>query len=403
MIAQTIVLQYYKSMKNNETLAVRLSTEEKTALDKLRMHLGLSSLGEAVRHLIRTCATSEPTLDELMANIENLALCDESTIFATKEQLQALHNEKVDITSLVRTIAAKIAQHIEQNGWPLPPNEFSLGEVVQDLQQGGRTKAAKLIKSRFLSFWSAGENPTALAADPLELEKILRYRCGINKTNEMFDIRFSEVRRAMTVQHRTVSFFQPKNAFDLYKRLLGDLTNPCVWDPSSGFGARLLGFYAAYPAGVYYGNEPAKLTYQDNIALVEDLGGSLYVEKLGSEFGHPYIDPESLDLVFTSPPYFDKERYFQEKTQAWFGRTEKEWIRNYLKPTIAFAYAYLKPGRLFALNVDKASPYKECAEEAGFVLEADEDWVVRRHPYAKRKNKALFQSERLLIWRKLES
>lgn len=386
-------------MKNNNTLSIRLSDREKEAVEHFRVRLGLSSMGEAVRRLIREAADEQFKFLDLMSELDKIE-CTEGTIFVSKEHLKAYHDKDIDITPLVRALAEKIAAHIRQNGWPMPPQEYGLGEVITDLKGGGSRKASALLKSRFLSFWSAGDNPAALAADSQELEKLLRYRCGINQSREMFDISFAEVRRAVTVQHRTVSFFQPKNAFDVYKRFVGALDNPKVWDPSAGFGARLLGFYAACPAGVYYGNEPAQMTYEDNVALAGDLGGALYVAQQGSEFGHPLIEPESLDFVFTSPPYFNKEKYFAEESQAWFGRTEKEWMKHYLQPTLDKAFAYLKNDGLLVLNVDVAACYKSCAEKAGFLLEADEDWEVRRHHFARRKNKALTNNERLLIWRK---
>lgn len=382
-----------------ETLTVRLTEEEKIKLERLQSLWQVRSIGEVVRRLIDQSGTIDEKLLSVLSHIDT-AVVDESTVFVTAGQLQKFHQNALDLQPLLLKLSRRLADHVKIHGWPMPPCSYGFGEILADLRSGGTRKSAAFIKSRYFSFWAAGESPVRLATQPEELEKLFRYRLGINDTGEMFDITLSEMRRAFIIQRKTVSFFQPKHAFDLYLKYLSEHTNPVVWDPSCGFGARLLGFYAAFPAGVYYGNEPASLTYKDNQSLAEDLGLTAGIEQKGSEFGNSYIEANSVDLVFTSPPYFDKEKYFDEPTQAWYNRTETEWVRHYLKPTLQQAYTYLKPDGLLILNVDHADCYLKAAEDVGFILLSDADWKVRKHHFARRKNKDLFSTERLLVWRK---
>lgn len=383
----------------NETLTVRLAENEKQKLETLQKVWGVRSLGEVVRMLIQNSATVDDRLLDVLSHIETTVI-DEQTVFVSKDQLEKFHKSNLDLEPLLVKLSRRIADHCNVQGWPTAPCPHGIGEVVNDLRAGGARKAAALLKSRFYSFWAAGESPVRLITQQDEMTKLLKYRLGMNTTGEMFDITLAEIRRSFVVQRKTVSFFQPKVAHDLYTKYLDGRSHPVVWDPSCGFGARVLGFYAAFPVGVYYGNEPASLTFKDNQELAEDLGLATCIEQKGSEFGNSGLEPDSVDLVFTSPPYFDKEKYFNEPTQAWYNRTEDEWVSHYLKPTLKHALRCLKSGSRLVLNVDRADCYLKAAEEVGFLLEENTDWKVRKHHFARRKNKDLFSTERLIVWRK---
>ena len=67
---------------------------------------------------------------------------------------------------------------------------------------------------------------------------------------------------------------------------------------------------------------------------------------------HIYPKENSIDFVFTSPPYFGWEAYGDEPEQSSIKfDTSEEWKEKFLKKTIANAYHGLKPGKFLALNV----------------------------------------------------
>jgi len=59
-----------------------------------------------------------------------------------------------------------------------------------------------------------------------------------------------------------------------------------------------------------------------------------------------------LDLVFTSPPYFDREQYSKDETQSFKAYPEYEdWRDNFLRPTLTTAFKYLKNDRYILWNI----------------------------------------------------
>jgi DNA modification methylase len=92
----------------------------------------------------------------------------------------------------------------------------------------------------------------------------------------------------------------------------------------------------------------------------------------GSEKWSP--EPRSLDFVFTSPPYFDAEKYYDEPGQCWRDYPDRpRWIQNYLVPTLKSARLGLKEGRTLLLNVSSSMRQEivECAQSVGFSLQEE--------------------------------
>ena len=58
------------------------------------------------------------------------------------------------------------------------------------------------------------------------------------------------------------------------------------------------------------------------------------------------------DTIFTSPPYFDVERYSDEGTQSWVRyKTIDEWNKNFLQKTLGKLIPTLKKGGMLAVNI----------------------------------------------------
>ncbi len=52
-----------------------------------------------------------------------------------------------------------------------------------------------------------------------------------------------------------------------------------------------------------------------------------------------------MDFAFSSPPYFNLEKYSDEETQCYVRFSKlNEWIQNYVEKTIQNLYCALKPG-----------------------------------------------------------
>jgi hypothetical protein len=145
-----------------------------------------------------------------------------------------------------------------------------------------------------------------------------------------------------------VSNFRPTAAACVYDRFAKGGT---VWDMSGGWGGRLLG---AIAGGVerYIATEPSRKTNEGLFCLADDFAGKMNWEiyQLGSEDYVP--DKNSLDLCFTSPPYFDLEKYADEPSQSYVKFDNKqEWIEGFLRPTFNNCHYGLKKDGYMLINI----------------------------------------------------
>ena len=126
-----------------------------------------------------------------------------------------------------------------------------------------------------------------------------------------------------------------------------------------GYGGRLLG---AIAAGVnYIGTDPCIPTYDGLQGILNDFGNPHNTYQLHRQGSETFIpEDESLDFVFTGPPYFGWEAYGDEPEQSSIKfSTSDMWKEKFLKQTIANAYKGLKTGKYLALNVANTKQYKK--------------------------------------------
>lgn len=152
-----------------------------------------------------------------------------------------------------------------------------------------------------------------------------------------------------------------------------------VWDPSAGWGGRLLGAMAVEDSRhlTYLGNDPntdhdttpGRTKYHEIVDFYHQhvrKGGLWDIEhndfvfwQKGSE--EMQFDPQfqtykgKLSLVFTSPPYFAKEAYSEDKEQSYLKFSEYDrWRDGFLFETLRTAVEWLRPGGYLAWNIADA-------------------------------------------------
>ena len=177
-----------------------------------------------------------------------------------------------------------------------------------------------------------------------------------------------------------VSNFRPTAAHAIYNRFLPD--GGTTWDMSGGYGGRLLG--AIKSQINYIATEPATETVKGLKEIIVDWShvSNIFrkvphfeIVQKGSEDFLP--DKESLDLCFTSPPYFNTEKYSDEETQSYIKfPTQDEWTDGFLRKTIQNCHYGLKSNRYMLINIANVKSFKHLedttiwiAEQEGFVLE----------------------------------
>lgn len=150
------------------------------------------------------------------------------------------------------------------------------------------------------------------------------------------------------------SNFRPMNAKAIYERFCPD--GGVIFDPCCGFGGRMLGALSSKKNFRYVGCDPNTETMYhlhqlgEYIEMVTDRDNSYELHCVGSEDFHGPAN--SVDFMFTSPPYFDLEVYSDEPTQCYNKFPELNlWLEGYVRATIKNIAHMLKPGKVYAINI----------------------------------------------------
>ena len=190
-----------------------------------------------------------------------------------------------------------------------------------------------------------------------KLKKLIKktYKWQLKHGNGIFTVNRLRQNAKVYLNKQSVSNFRPTVAKYIYNTF-GN--NGTVWDMSCGWGGRLLGFLAS-DCKKYIGTEPSTKTYNGLINMKEDFSyvdKKIELYKLGSEDYVP--EPMSIDLCFTSPPYFNTEKYSNEETQSYIKySTPEKWINGYLTETIRNCFIGLKENGYMIINI---SNVKSC-------------------------------------------
>jgi hypothetical protein len=155
-----------------------------------------------------------------------------------------------------------------------------------------------------------------------------------------------------------VSNFRPTASASIYTHFLPN--GGKTWDMSGGYGGRLLG---AWLAGVdYVTTEPCGKTYDGLKRISEFLSFDCELLKRGSEEADLPI--HDIDLCFTSPPYFDCEKYSDEPTQSYLKfPTREAWLNDFMGQTISNCYSALKPDGTLLLNIQNVKSYPDLVQD----------------------------------------
>jgi len=253
--------------------------------------------------------------------------------------------------------------------------KFDVDTIFKDNQIIQTMHGLRLAWTYFSYFWeiqcgNAKYTPMEIFLDDDKCKSVIRktwnwhIKCfkGENPNKKNYQYRDNRFRQCLKITTGTqaVSNFRPTAAKLIYEKFGGDV----IWDMSAGWGGRLIGFLASSRKH-YIGTEPSSKTYDGLLKIKEDfgyLGKKVEIYKLGSEVFQP--DKESLDLCFTSPPYFDTEKYSDEETQSYVKfPTKEEWVNGFLRKTIENCYNGLKSNKYMLINIANTPKYKFIEEE----------------------------------------
>ena len=265
----------------------------------------------------------------------------------------------------------------------VPTVEISLADAQEDFKNLQNLDTKPLIKtgdlfSRYEYGWDIGnqyiDSCNIGNKSSNFFHQDLRYKCdSINSPspyrnwnekkffftlcNALWSLRVKEVtsdtlRHCIAMRKYIAAQFRPSAAKAIYDHF----GSQRVLDFSSGWGDRLSGAMASPNIKNYIGIDPniaLKNGYEGQIDLFGDNQGIgiIYepaeeaLPKLKTGFFRP-------DLVFTSSPYFNIERYSKDSTQSWqrYKKVDK-WLDEFLFPSVSNAWDLLVDGGYMCINL----------------------------------------------------
>ena len=201
--------------------------------------------------------------------------------------------------------------------------------------------------------------------DDAKLKRAIRICFEFREGNHL--VYPTAMRRALElVTGENVQNFKNQNARAIVEHLCPVMFGN-IYDYSAGYGGRLLGITASNMRYNYTGIDPntETINYLNYLNTLLDNPGTI-VQTVSEEFA-----PTDVDLAFSSPPYFNLEKYSDEDTQCMVRYTTlEEWFNGYATPTMERIYAGLNKDGCFATNI---ADYKSYGNKT---YEVVDEWVA---------------------------
>jgi hypothetical protein len=243
-----------------------------------------------------------------------------------------------------------------------------------------------------------------------------RFRLTLFKA--LFSLKVKEInpqvlRNIISLRKYIASQFRPSAAKAIYDYFGAER----VLDFSMGWGDRLAGAYASDSVKRYVGYDPnINLVegYINEMKLFQTLSNKKFSVSIRPQCAEDenVVDNELFDLIFTSPPYFDKEKYDQSIMQSYvkykrFG----DWMEKFLFKTIELRSKNLVKGGYLVINISdiytRKKLYMICDTMNDYIASTgDYEYVgamglrMPKRPMSKSAQKAGVNGEPIWIWKK---
>lgn len=254
------------------------------------------------------------------------------------------------------------------------------------------------------------KTPMEVFNDRQTLYNAILKRIKLNSTSPLTPF---QIRKSLKVFSgaQSVSNFRPTIAKYIYEKYGKE--NAKILDPCAGYGGRLMGAFLANNVAKYTSVDPNKVTVKNNEKLLEYLykieNGMFenHIEKDINFYDVPFEDwvpDDTYDVIFTSPPYFNIERYSDEDTQSWVRyQTIESWLDNFIGKLIEISASCLADDGYFIINIDGGDKIKD-----GFLERAEKYFTLSEIKHMRlskmlghrKTNKAKFKLEPIYVFRK---
>lgn len=185
---------------------------------------------------------------------------------------------------------------------------------------------------------------------PMRVWATPKFRAGVLRA--LFSLKFEHVdmkalAQCLALRKYVASQFRASAALAIYNRWAPEGN---VLDMCSGWGDRLAGFLAS-EASDYTGFDP-NLRLHDGYRQQVDYAGANGTARIHwLPFEHSSLPDNHFDLAFTSPPYFNIERYSKDDGQSFNYKTLNDWTSKFLLPLVEKTFESLRTGGRMIVNI----------------------------------------------------
>lgn len=208
----------------------------------------------------------------------------------------------------------------------------------------------KLCQHFFDNFWTIendkGKSFAKAWQDPVIMDKVRVW--GLEGMSQLW---LSWIRRAVFMAGGlpNSSFYRPH--FTRQVTMMTGKAKGTLFDPCAGWGGRMLGTVSN--GWDYIACEPNKETYGNLLRLIAFLGieDRVTLHNIPAET-FDFKNQKMVDVVLTSPPYFNLEVYTKDQEQSYNQfNTYRTWSDNWFVPLIESSLSILDPAGISAWNV----------------------------------------------------
>ena len=343
-----------------------------------------------------------------------------------------------------KTIIQYISDAIVEFNIKLPYKEISLAEAIEDFEKLKEFDSQSLIcdgewgtkfdyKYNFLDKYIGMSNVGLDASNyfhqkerwkcdatgypsPQKTWETERFRLTLFKA--LFSLNVKEInpqvlRNIISLRKYIAAQFRPSAAKAIYEYFGAEK----VLDFSSGWGDRFAGAYASDTVKTYLGFDPnhhLQMGYYQQHQIYGTMAKlTNRILPVEAEDKNVHVATE-VDLVFTSPPYFDKEKYSNDKRQSFIKHKGFDnWMENFLFKAIELRTEKLKVGGHLVINISdiytRKKLYKICDGMNDFIASMKNfEYIgamglrMPKRPMSKSSKNAGIYGEPIWIWKKIK-
>ena len=210
-----------------------------------------------------------------------------------------------------------------------------------------------------------------------ETHKFMVSLMGAAYTLKFPKIDKSTLRTMLGLRKYICSQFKPNAAKALYDYF--GAKN--ILDFSAGWGDRLAGFYACMNTELYVGIDPRKENhpiyeeqakyYESHQTLFESEKTTKFHCDAAEDFDFDQYK-DTFDIIFTSPPYFNVERYSYDDNQSWVRyKNIDNWNKDFLQRSVENMWRSLRSGGKLCVNIADVNASSQGMKKKGWLKICD--------------------------------